>query len=389
MESGIQKLDWVRAHMPLMAALEERFVADGTFAGKKVAFSSHLEAKVARTIEALSNSGAEVLVVASNPATTQPDVLEQIRAMRNVKLFAQAGEGETQRVPNITAALAEDPDVCVDDGATLSAQIPDAGLPGGGGVCEQTTSGLYALRKRSTLDFPVYAVNDTTMKSLFDNRHGTGESTLSNILSMGNIQLAGKSLAVVGFGRCGAGIATKAQALGAQVLVVEIEPRRALAAHLQGMQVMPLARALAQADLVITATGEPDAITEPDFRHLRNGAMLANVGHFADEIQTAPLLRRSQEPEYRGINRCSMEDGRQIFLLSSGEAVNLAGSLAMGHPVEIIDITMGLLVLAAADMIEHRSELSGGVHELPDRVDLTLAEMKLAALGIELHGGAG
>ena len=150
-------------------------------------------------------------------------------------------------------------------------------------------------------------MNDTTMKSLFDNRHGTGESTLSNLLSMGNIQLAGKSIAVIGYGRCGAGIASKAQALGARVIVVEIEPRRALAAHLEGMQVLPLTQALEGADLVVTATGEPDAITEKQFPHLKNGAMLANVGHFADEIQTAALLRRSQEPEYRGINRCTLE----------------------------------------------------------------------------------
>jgi len=299
-------------------------------------------------------------------------------------VFAQPQEAETQRAPNIKAALGCDPDVCIDDGATLSSFIPDAGLPGGGGVCEQTTSGLFALRKREGLDFPVYAVNDTTMKSLFDNRHGTGESTLSNILSMGNIQLAGKQLAVVGYGRCGAGIAAKAQALGARVIVVEIEPRRALAAHLEGMQVMPLARALEQADLVVTATGEPDAVTEQHFPYLKHDTMLANVGHFADEIQTAPLLRRSQEPEYRGINRCVLEDGKEVYLLSSGEAVNLAGDLAMGHPVEIIDVTMGLLVLAAADMIEHRASLGAGVHDLPDRVDLTLAEMKLDVLGISL-----
>lgn len=384
MDSGTQKLEWVRSHMPLLAALEERFIASGVFVGKKVAFSSHLEAKVGRTIEALSNSGAEVLVVASNPATTQPDVLEKVRAMRGVKVFAQADELEVQREPNIRAALAENPDVCIDDGATLSSFIADKGLASGGGVCEQTTSGLFALRRREGLGFPVYAVNDTIMKSLFDNRHGTGESTLSNILSMGNIQLAGKQVAVIGYGRCGSGIADKAQALGARVIVVEREPRRALAAHLEGMQVLPIAQALAQADLVVTATGEPDAITEQHFPHLKNGTMLANVGHFADEIQTAPLLRRSQEPQYRGINRCSMDDGRDVYLLSSGEAVNLAGDLAMGHPVEIIDVTMGLLILAAADMLEHRSELRSGVHELPDRVDMTLAEMKLAALGITL-----
>ena len=384
MESGIQKLDWVRAHMPLLADLEARFTANKVFAGKKVAFSSHLEAKVGRTIEVLANSGAEVLVVASNPATTQPDVLEQVSAMPRVKVFAQARESGAQRARNIEAALALDPDVCIDDGATLSSYIADAGLPGGGGVCEQTTSGLLALRERSALGFPVYAVNDTTMKSLFDNHHGTGESALSNLLSMGNIQLAGKQLAVVGYGRCGAGIAGKARALGARVIVVEIEPRRALAAHLEGMQVVPLAAALSQADLVITATGEPDAITEADFSHLRAGTLLANVGHFANEIQVAPLLRRSQEPAYRGISRCSFEDGRDVYLLSEGEAVNLAGDLAMGHPVEIIDVTMGLLVLAAADLLTHRAELAGGVHALPDRVDLTLAEMKLAALGIEL-----
>ena len=384
MDLGSQKLDWVRAHMPLTAALEERFTASGVFVGKKVAFSSHLEAKVGRTIEALAKSGAEVLVVPSNPATSQSDVLAQVNAMSGVTVFAENQEIAAHREANIKAALAKDPDVCIDDGATLSSFIPDSGLPGGGGVCEQTTSGLFALRKRDGLRFPVYAVNDTTMKSLFDNRHGTGESTLSNLLSMGNIQLAGKSLAVIGYGRCGAGIAAKAQALGARVIVVKIEPRRALAAHLEGMQVLPITQALANADLVVTATGEPDAITEQHFSHIKNGAMLANVGHFADEIQTAPLLRRSQEPEYRGINRCSMADGKEIYLMSSGEAVNLAGDLAMGHPVEIIDVTMGLLLLAAADMLEHRDKLAAGVHELPDRVDLTLANMKLDALGISL-----
>lgn len=384
MDSGTQKLEWVRSHMPLMAAFEERFAKSAVFEGKKVAVSSHLEAKVGRTVEALANCGAQVLVVASNPATSQPDVLEQMRAMSGVTVFAQDDETEMQRGANIRAALAEDPDVCIDDGATLSNFIGDEGLPGGGGICEQTTSGLFVLRKRTGLKFPVYAVNDTTMKSLFDNRHGTAESTLSNILSMGNIQLAGKQLVVVGYGRCGSGIADKARALGAQVTVVEREPRRALAAHLEGMRVLPVGAALAQADLVVTATGEPDAITEAHFPHLKHGSMLANVGHFANEIQTAPLLRRSQEPEYRGINRCTMDDGRDVYLLSGAEPVNIAGALAMGQPVEIIDVTMGLLVLAAADMLEHRSELGPGVHDLPDRVDLTLAQMKLNVLGIDL-----
>ena len=383
MDKATQKLDWVRAHMPLMSSLEDLFLANKEFANVKVAFSSHLEAKVGRTIEMLSNSGAEVLVVPSNPATTQPDILEHVRGLAGVTVFAEINETEKARRDHINAALECDPDVCIDDGATLSSYIPDAGLPGGGGVCEQTTSGLSALRRRQ-LGFPVYAVNDTIMKSLFDNRHGTGESTLSNLLSMGNIQLAGKRIAVIGYGRCGAGIASKAQALGARVIVVEREPRRALAAHLEGMQILPVTQALERADLVVTATGEPDAITEDHFPHLKDGIMLANVGHFADEIQTAPLLRRSQEPEYRGINRCSMEDGREVYLMSQGEAVNLAGDLAMGHPVEIIDVTMGLLVLAAADMLAHSDQLAAGMHELPDRVDLALANMKLEALGIRL-----
>ncbi len=382
-DSGVQKLDWVREHMPIMAALEERLKTSGALAGRRIGFSSHLEAKVARTIEALSECGAEVLVVASNPATTQPDVLDYVRSLRNVQVFSEIGEAGAQREANIRRALEAGPEVCIDDGATLSALMPDAGLPGGCGVCEQTTSGLLALRRRA-IEFPVYAVNDTIMKSLFDNEHGTGESTLSNLLSMGNIQLAGKTLAVVGYGRCGAGIAGKAQSLGARVLVVEIEPRRALAAHLRGMTVLPLEQALSQADITVTATGEPNAIPASSLPAVRDGAMLANVGHFADEIETAPLLRHAQEQPYRGISRCRMSAQQTIYLLSAGEAVNLAGDLAMGHPVEIIDVTMGLLFAAAADLLAHRDELSGGVHVLPERVDLQIAELKLQALGIQL-----
>ncbi|MEM1231116.1 MAG: adenosylhomocysteinase [Pseudomonadota bacterium] len=382
--SGIAKLEWVKEHMPVVARLVQDLAASGELKGRRIGFSSHLEAKVARTIEALRDCGAQVLVVASNPATTQPDVLEYVRSLDNVQVFSELGEAGAQRRANIRAALEAGPEVCIDDGATLSAEMPDAGLTNGCGVCEQTTSGLLALRRRP-IGFPVYAVNDTIMKSLFDNEHGTGESTLSNLLSMGNIALAGKTLAVIGYGRCGAGIANKAQALGARVLVVEVEPRRALAAHLRGMTVLPLNTALAQADISITATGEPNAIPEASLGAVRDGAMLANVGHFADEIATGPLLRQAQEQPYRGISRCRMSDGRTLYLLSAGEAVNLAGDLAMGHPVEIIDVTMGLLFAGAADLLRHRDQLAGGVHDLPDRVDLKIAQLKLEALGIRVQ----
>lgn len=391
-ELGRRKLDWARNHMPIHAELRRMYGTSRPFAGLTVAVGSHIEAKTGVFIETLAAAGAEVVFTASVAATTQDDVVAALNEQPDIEGFARRAAESDECEANHDLVLERGPALILDDAAELTARMvyrhPEqvAGLQG---VCEQTATGvqrLWAMKKESSLSFPAYAVNDTPMKHFFDNVHGTGESSLANLALVTNLLIAGKRVVVAGFGYCGRGVAHKARGWGARVAITEIDPRKALRAHMEGFDVLPMAQAAAAADLIVTTTGNRDVLREEHFTRMRDGVVLANAGHFRVEIAVPVLAERAVSVrEVRpGITEYRLDDGRNINVVAGAELVNLAAPSAMGHPVEVMDQTFAMQFMAAVHLLEHRTELSPGVHPVPDEVDRRVAELKLATLGIAI-----
>lgn len=392
LESGRRKLAWARVHMPIHAHLREQWAASQPFAGQTVAVCSHLEAKTGVFIETLAALGAQVVFTASEPRSTQDDVVAALLAQPGIHGYArwQADEAELERLH--AAALDHAPSLILDDAAELTAAMlqsrPDL-LPRLLGTCEQTTTGVQRLRAMAAqglLGFPAYAVNDTPMKRYFDNIHGTGESALANLTLTANVLLAGKRLVVAGYGYCGQGVAEKARGWQARVLVTETDPRRALQAHMAGYEVAPMILAAAWGNIFITATGSKSVLRREHFEVMRDGALLANVGHFDVEIDTQALaeLAQTQREVRDGITEYQLRDGRRLYLLAQGHLLNLTAPAAMGHPIEVMDQTFAMQIVAARHLLAHRTELTAGVHTVPDSVDKQVAQLKLITLGVDI-----
>lgn len=391
--SGRRKLDWARAHMPVHAWLRRHLGPERPLAGLRIAVCSHLEAKTGVMIETLAALGAEdVVFTASVSATTQDDVVAALSSRDGVTGYARRDCPEAELAQLHGRALDHEPTLILDDGAELTARLL-ASRPALAerllGVCEQTTTGVQRLRAMAShghLSFPALAVNDTPMKRAFDNVHGTGESTLINICSATNLLLAGKRVVVAGFGPCGRGLAEKARGANARVMVTEVEPRRALTAWMAGFEVAPMRRAAAWGDLFITATGCPGVLGAEHFARMRDGAVLANAGHFDVEIDKSALsTMAAAEHEVRdGVTEYRLHDGRRIYLLAKGQLANLAAPGAMGHPVEVMDQTFGVQVCAALFLARRRHGLAPGLQPVPDAVDRQVAEIRLASLEIEI-----
>ena len=390
--SGRQKLAWARAHMPVHAALRDRLREERPFSGQRVAVCSHIEAKTGVLLETLAAAGAEVVFTGSEPGSSQDDVVAALNEQPGIQGYAQRGISE-QRLAELHArALAHAPTLILDDAAELTARMaherPEL-LEGLRGVCEQTTTGVQrieAMLADGALHFPAYAVNHTPMKHEFDNIHGTGESSLTNLMLTTNLLLAGKQVVVAGYGDCGVGLAHKARAWGAQVTVTEIEPRRALRAHMNGLAVRPMAEAAELGEIFITATGNKAVIRPEHMERMRDGVVLANAGHFNVEIDTAGLAelaveRREARP---GVEAFRLADGREINVVCEGRLVNLAAPTAMGHPAEVMDQTFAMQLMAARDLLGRCEALAAGVHPVPDRVDAEVAQIKLDTLGVGL-----
>ncbi len=391
-ETGHQKLDWARAHMPVHAALRERFRDQRPFAGLTIAVCSHIEAKTGVFLETLAAAGAEVVFTGSEPGSSQDDVVAALNEQAGVTGYARRGVSEGRLAELHAQALEHEPDLILDDAAELTARLahlrPDL-LEGLHGVCEQTTTGVQRIRAMvadGALRFPAYAVNQTPMKHEFDNIHGTGESALTNLMLTTNLLLAGKQVVVCGYGDCGVGIAHKARAWGAQVTVTEVEPRRALRAHMNGLAVRPMAEAAEIGDLFITATGNRQVIRAEHMERMRDGAVLANAGHFNVEIDAEGLaaLAAHRREARDGVEAFQLPDGREIYLLCEGRLVNLAAPTAMGHPAEVMDQTFAMQFMAARHLLAHREALAAGVHVVPDTVDEEVASLKLETLGIAI-----
>lgn len=387
---GRRKLDWARSHMPIHAELRRQYGASKPFSAITVAVGSHIEAKTGVFIETLAAAGARVLFTSSVAATTQDDVVAALNEQSGIEGFARRAADTDECEANHDLVLERGPNFILDDAAELTARMVYRHPEQVGsilGMCEQTATGVQRLRamaKEGSLTFPAYAVNDTPMKHFFDNVHGTGESSLANLALVTNLLIAGKRVVVAGFGYCGEGVAQKARGWGARVTVTEIDPRKALRAHMAGFEVLPMVEAVQTADLVITTTGNRDVLRQEHFEHMPDGVVLANAGHFSVEIALDALQGMTEaEREVRpGIVEYRLADGRNINVVAGAELVNLAAPTAMGHPVEVMDQTFAMQFMAALHLLEHRRTLPAGVHPVPDEVDRQVAELKLATLGI-------
>jgi adenosylhomocysteinase len=349
----------------------------------------HVEAKTAILAEVLAAGGAEVAITGCNPLSTHDDVSVALDAIEGVTSYAEYDVDEDAYYEAMEAVIGHEPTITVDDGGDLVFAIHEEHpelIPGILGGCEETTTGVHRLRAMAeddALEYPMFAVNDTPMKRLFDNIHGTGESALASIAMTTNLSWAGKTVVVSGFGYCGKGVARKAAGQNADVVVTEVDPRRALEAHMEGYDVMPMEEAAATGDVFITTTGNRDVIVDEHFEKMSDGVVLANAGHFDVEIDLQALESRAAESyEARdGIKAYELPDGRRINVLAEGRLVNLATPVSMGHPVEVMDQSFGVQAVCVRELVEEDGYVAG-VHEVPDELDREVAEIKLDAEGI-------
>jgi len=390
-ESGRRKMEWARQHMPICESLRAEFEADQPFAGEVVGMAMHVEAKTAILAELLAVGGAEVAITGCNPLSTHDDVSVALDSVEGVTSYAERGVGDDAYYAAMEAVIEHEPTITVDDGMDLVAAIHEDypelidTIVGG---CEETTTGVHRLRAMDDdgeLAYPMFAVNDTPMKRLFDNVHGTGESSLASIAMTTNLSWAGKTVVVAGYGYCGKGVAKKASGQNADVVVTEVEPRRALEAHMEGYDVMPMAEAAAEGDVFITTTGNRDVIVGDHFDAMGDGVLLANAGHFDVEIDLDALSEKAVDTyEARdGVQAYEMDDGRRLNVLAEGRLVNLATPVALGHPVEVMDQSFGVQAVCVRELVESGEAYEAGVHDVPDGLDEEVAEIKLAAEGVE------
>ncbi|WP_435359780.1 adenosylhomocysteinase [Haloarchaeobius sp. DFWS5] len=388
---GRRKMDWARQHMPILEALREEYEADQPFEGQRIGMAMHVEAKTANLVELLADGGAEVAVTGCNPLSTHDDVSAALDTHENIQCFAKRGVDDEEYYEAIEAVIDITPTITVDDGMDMVAAIHEDypelidGIVGG---CEETTTGVHRLRAMDddgALKYPVFAVNDTPMKTLFDNVHGTGESALASIAMTTNLSWAGKTVVVAGYGYCGKGVAKKASGQNANVVVTEVEPRRALEAHMEGYDVLPMSEAAEVGDVFITTTGNRDVVCEEHFEQMQDGVLLANAGHFDIEIDLDALddLAVDRYEARDGVEAYEMADGRRLNVLAEGRLVNLAAPIALGHPVEVMDQSFGVQAVAVRELVDNGDEYGPGVHEVPDDLDKRVAEIKLAAEGVE------
>ncbi|HEX4063167.1 MAG TPA: adenosylhomocysteinase [Streptosporangiaceae bacterium] len=396
-ELGDGRISYAERSMPLLSALGARFLVERPFEGLTIAACLHVTAETAVLVRALRSGGALVRLAASNPLSTQDDIAAALAAGDGVEVFAKAGVDRDTYYEHIALALAPDgtaadgggPDLVIDDGGDLMSTLHTLARPAvlervlGG--CEGTTTGVLRLRRMAadgTLAFPVIAASDTPVTRLVDNRHGTAQSVIDGLLRASGVLLAGKTVVVAGFGACGVGIAESARALGARVVITEVDPVRALDAVLRGFLVLPLADAAPIGEVFITATGSADVITGEHLAVMRDGAILANAGHFDVEIDVralAALAVAVQSDVRPHADAYELPDGRCLLLLAEGRVVNLVA--ANGHPPEVMDLAFGIEALTLARLAGQADRLPVAVHPVPSDIDAEAARMVLAALG--------
>ncbi len=387
--SGHQKIEWVRKNMPLLRGLEEEFRQTKPFEGVKVSLSVHLEAKTAYLCLVMAAGGADMSVTGSNVLSTQDDVAAAL-ADSGLKVFAYHGATQEEYDRHIEMCLEHKPNIIIDDGADLVSMIhekrPDLAEEVWGG-CEETTTGiirLKALDREGLLKFPMMAVNDAKCKHLFDNRYGTGQSTWDSIMRNTNLIIAAKTVVVVGYGWCSRGIAMRAAALGARVIVTEIDPVKAIEAKMDGFEVMKMEQAAPQGDIFVSATGCAWTITVDHMLTMKDGAILTNAGHFNCEVDMEGLEKAAVEKKEarKNIMGYKLPNGKWINVIAEGRLVNIAA--ADGHPAEIMDMSFAVQALAALYIRENHESLGKHLINIPEEMDNIIASRKLAAWGIEI-----
>ena len=387
--TGHKKIDWVSRHMPVLNTLAERMEREQTFKGKRLVATIHLEAKTAWLALVLKRAGAEVVVTGSNPLSTQDDVCAAL-VERGVTVFAKYNCTALEYEDYLLHALDTKPHILIDDGGDLVNLLHGQRRELLGdilGVTEETTTGVHrhrAMQHNGSLKVPIVAVNDSYCKYLFDNRYGTGQSTWDGIMRTTNLTVAGKTVVVAGYGWCGKGVAMRAKGLGANVVVTEIDPVKAIEAVYDGFRVMPMLQAAAIGDLFVTVTGNIDIITAAHFAMMKDGAIMCNAGHFDVEISKPDLCAAaiSTAQVRNNIEEFVQTDGRRLYLLAEGRLVNLAAG--DGHPTEVMDLSFAMQCVAVKYILESAGKLKNEVYVLPRYYDEEIALLKLHAQGMEL-----
>lgn len=389
--AGRLRIEWAEREMPVLRLIRERFAAEQPLKGVRLSACLHVTTETANLARTLQAGGADLVLVASNPLSTQDDVAAALVAYDEIPVYAIKGEDNDTYYEHIHAALDHKPHMTMDDGAdvvsTLHKSRRDA-LDGIIGGTEETTTGVIRLRamaKEGALQYPIIAVNDALTKHLFDNRYGTGQSTLDGVIRATNVLLAGKTVVVAGYGWCSRGIAMRAQGLGGNVIITEVDPLKALEAVMDGYRVMPMLEAAPLGDVFITATGDINVLDRPHFEVMKDGAIVSNSGHFNVEINI-PALAELAVGEPRRVRpfveQYTLPDGRHINLLAEGRLVNLAA--AEGHPSAVMDMSFANQALSAEYMRRHADELERRVYSVPEEIDQAIAQLKLAAMGVQI-----
>jgi len=389
-EKGKERIEWANKQMPVLSAIKDRFKSCLPLNGLKIAACLHVTTETANLVRTLKAGGAEVFLCASNPLSTQDDVAASLVNDYDIPVFAVKGEEKRIYYQHIKDVLNERPNLTMDDGADLVSTIHSQStelLDGIIGGSEETTTGvirLKSMQKDHALKYPIIAVNDAQTKYLFDNRYGTGQSTLDGLLRATNILIAGKRMVICGYGWCARGLAMRASGMGAQVIVTEVEPMKALEAVMDGYQVMPIKEAAKIGDIFITLTGNINVISAEEFQLMRSGAIIANSGHFNVELNIEALKSMANHTrkirEY--ITEYTLQKGKKLYLLAEGRLLNLVA--AEGHPASVMDMSFANQALSAEYLVKESKHMEGKVYKVPEVIDKEIARLKLKSMGIEI-----
>jgi adenosylhomocysteinase len=389
--AGRLRIEWAEREMPVLRLIRERFAEEKPLAGVRLSACLHITTETANLARTLQAGGAEVVLTASNPLSTQDDVAAALVSYDEIPVFAIKGEDNETYYQHIYAALDHKPQITMDDGADLVSVLHKERTELIGGVIggtEETTTGVIRLRAMAedrVLRYPIVAVNDAMTKHLFDNRYGTGQSTMDGVIRATNVLIAGKTVVIAGYGWCSRGIAMRAKGLGANVIVTEVQPLRALEAVMDGFRVMPMHEAAPTGDVFITSTGDINVIDRPHLEVMKDGAIISNSGHFNVEINIPALEKMAAGPPRRVrpfVDEYTLHDGRRIHLLGEGRLINLAA--AEGHPSAVMDMSFANQALCAEYMLKHAEELEHIVYAVPEEIDQQIAHIKLQAMGVKI-----
>lgn len=388
-KKGKRRLAWAETHMKVLSMIRARFTEEKPFENIKIGMALHTEAKTGVLALTLRDGGAKIRLASCNPLSTDDAVAKALNDI-GIETYAQKGESESEYYENLNKVADLKPDIIIDDGCDLIylTHTQRKELIGKiKGANEETTTGIVRLRvmeRKNALRYAVIAVNNADMKYLFDNRHGTGQSTLDGIMTATNLLIAGKNVIVAGYGWCGRGIAARAHGMGANVTVTEVNPIRAIEAKLAGFNVMPMKEAVKNADFIISATGCRDIITKDHLSDIKDGCILANAGHFDCEISREDLDRYAvrKEKVRDGVEKYKLKNGKTIYLLGEGRLVNLA--IGQGHPVEIMDMSFSIQALCAEYILKNYEKLENKVYDVPHEINETVANLKLQTMNVHI-----